>query len=712
MEGKSTEFMELYVSTTGNDRWSGRYPEPNADQTDGPVTTIEMARNIIRRLKGIGKLYKPVNVWIRGGRYILNEPITFTDADSWPVTYAPYQDEQVFIESGKTITGWKVEKLGTIDVWVTEIQEVVLGKKYFRQLFVNGERRQRTRLPKSGYYRMENVPGLDRTIFFGDQVFNGTDVFNYKPGHIKNWKNINDVDVIVDHAWVDERMPIETIDESTRLVKSNRKSVFALMDDVTDDYSVYFVENVFEALSEPGEWYLDRSNGKLHYIPMPGEKIEEVEIIAPNLEQLIKIKGKPEENKYVDHIRFENITFQYTDWHQPKLYGMSTFGFLSENVATSPQAGVHVPGAIYLEGARYCTFEECKISHAGFYGIELADGCFSNSIVGNEISDIGAGGIKVNGSDAKGLACRRTGNNRITDNSIFSGGNVFRCSVGILMVHSFGNLVSHNHIHHLFYTGISSGFLWGYEDNVCKDNVIEKNNIHDIGMGAMSDMGGIYTLGVQPGTVIRGNVIHDIVKKNYGGNGLYLDQASSNIVIENNIIYNVSSHGIAQHYGRENLIRNNIIAFCGEECVHPGKLESHNAITFIRNIVITNGKPVFAVLKPEACNFTSDLNLYWNASEKINLEEGSKSIEDSDIKLTQTTKNSKWIQEGYDLHSIYENPLLQNLSKFNFKLCENSPAITLGFKDIDISDVGPRSKDCRKDYFNFVASEWPYVIEI
>ena len=704
--------MELYVSKEGNDRWSGRYPGPNADKTDGPVATITMARNIIRRLKGLGKLYKPVNVWIRGGRYILSEPIIFTDADSWPVTYTPYQDEKVYIEGGQTITGWRMEKLGTIEVWVTEIQEVAFGKKYFRQLFVNGERRQRTRLPKNGYYRMENVPGLDKTVFFGDQVFNGTDVFNYKHGDVKKWKNINDVDIIVDHAWVDERMPIEMIDESTCLIKSSRKSVFALMDDVSYDYSVYFVENVFEALSEPGEWYLDRSNGKLYYIPMPGEKIENTEIIAPNLEQLVKIQGKPEENKYVDHIKFENINFQYTDWYQPKLYGMSTFGFLEENVATSPQAGVHIPGVIYLEGARYCIFKECKISHVGFYGIELADGCFSNSIVGNEISDIGAGGVKVNGSDAEGLACRRTGNNRITDNSIFSGGNVFHCSVGILMVHSFGNLVSHNHIHHLFYTGISSGFLWGYEDSVCKDNVIEKNNIHDLGMGVMSDMGGIYTLGVQPGTVIRGNLIHDIIKKNYGGNGLYLDQASSNIVIENNIIYNVSTHGIAQHYGRENLIRNNIIAFCGEECVHPGKFETHNTITFIKNIVITDGKPVFAVFKPETCNFTSDLNLYWDTSEGKKQKEGQKIIKYSDIKLTHETTNSEWAKEGYDVHSLNADPLFQNLGEYDLSLSVNSPAIALGFMNIDISDIGPRTKDRRKDYFNFVASEWPYTVEM
>lgn len=711
MEAELLNIMELYVSTEGNDNWSGRYSVQNADKTDGPVKTITMAQHIIRRLKAMGKLYKPVNVWIRGGRYILSEPIIFTEADSWPVKYAPYIDEKVYIEGGKNITGWKVEQLGAIEVWVTEIQEVALGKKYFRQLFVNGERRQRTRMPKNGYYRMENVPGLDKTVFFGDQSSNGSDVFNYKSGDVKMWKNINDVDVIVDHAWVDERMPIEMLDESTRLIKSSRKSNLALMDDVLYDYSLYFVENVFEALSEPGEWYLDRSDGKLYYIPMPGEKIDNTEVIVPDIKQLIKIQGKPEENKYVDFIAFKNINFQYTDWYQPNLSGLSSYGFYSENISTT-QAATHVPGVIYLEGARYCIFEECKISHVGFYGIELADGCYSNSIVGNEISDIGAGGIKVNGSDAKGLVCRRTGYNRITDNKIFSGGNVFRCAVGILIAHSFGNLISHNHIHHLFYTGISSGWLWGYEESVCKDNVIEKNNIHDLGMGVMSDMGGIYTLGVQPGTVIRGNLIHNIIKKNYWGNGIYLDQGSSNIVIEDNIIYNVSTHGIAQHYGRENLIRNNIIAFCGDECVCPGKLEAHNTITFIKNIAITDGKPVFAVFKPETCNFMSDLNLYWDTSEGKKQKERQDIINDSVMKLTRETTNREWTKEGYDVHSLNADPLFQNLDEFDFGLSINSPAFKLGFINIDISDIGPRSRDNRKDFINFVATEWPYTIEI
>ena len=90
-------------------------------------------------------------------------------------------------------------------------------------------------------------------------------------------------------------------------------------------------------------------------------------------------------------------------------------------------------------------------------------------------------------------------------------------AVGILSMHSFGNTLSHNHIYDLYYTGISCGWVWGYADSVSKNNRIEKNHIHDLGHGLLSDMGGIYTLGVQPGTVLRGNLIHDVEKANYGG---------------------------------------------------------------------------------------------------------------------------------------------------------------------------------------------------
>jgi hypothetical protein len=223
---------------------------------------------LIRKRKFMGKLSGNVTVWISGGIYPITEPIVFGPEESAPVAYAAYPGEQPIIDGGKPITGWRVESIGKQRCWVTEIPEVAKGKWYFCQIFVNGERRRRARLPKKGFYWMEDVPETALSA----QLFEGADSFICAPGDIQNWKNVEDVDIVAIHYWVEERMPIVSFGEKTRLVKSSRRSIFALKDDVAQRYAKYYVETVFEALSQPGEWYLDRTTGKLYYIPMPGER--------------------------------------------------------------------------------------------------------------------------------------------------------------------------------------------------------------------------------------------------------------------------------------------------------------------------------------------------------------------------------------------------------------------------------------------------------
>ena len=79
----SAEQITFYVSTVGNDTWSGRLDEPNADGTDGPLASLQKAQNIVREIKAAtGGLTKPVTVMLRGGVYPQTEPIVFTAADS------------------------------------------------------------------------------------------------------------------------------------------------------------------------------------------------------------------------------------------------------------------------------------------------------------------------------------------------------------------------------------------------------------------------------------------------------------------------------------------------------------------------------------------------------------------------------------------------------------------------------------------------------
>jgi hypothetical protein len=696
----------LYISTAGKNSWSGRLAEPNADGSDGPLATIDGARQIVRRWKESGQLDGSVTVWLRGGRYPLRHPLVFKPEDSGPITYAAYEEEQPILDGGRRIEGWQVEEQNGQSIWVADLPEVMAGTWYFHQLWVNGERRQRPRLPKEGFYWIEDVPGLKLEGRLTDNFFNGNDTFVSAEGDIQAWQNLNDVDVVVVHYWIEERMPIESFEPETRTVRSARRSMFILRDDVALRYAKYYVENVFEALTEPGEWYLDRSSGRLHYIPMPGETLETAEIFAPVAEQLLVLRGDPDAGKYVEYLRFQGITFEHTEWQQPESHMIEGFEEAevlqqrphSTRYAAAPQAACNLPGAIQLEGARYCAIEECTIRHIGLYGILLSSGCRGNRIVGNEVTDLGAGGIRINGAHAHGPVERRTGQNRITDNHIYAGGRVFHSAIGVLMMHTFGNRVAHNHIHDFYYSGVSCGWVWGYAENVTKNNQIEFNYIHDLGHGLLSDMGGIYTLGVQPGTVLRGNVIHDVEKCNYGGWAIYLDEGSSHILVENNLCYNTSSQPFNQHYGRENIVRNNIFAFGREGQVSLGRAEEHTSFNLYRNIIVTSGQPVlvggnFGQLDRQGLQ--SNLNLYWDVTGS-DIVSGDRAYDaQARIYWPRTYPLVEMQAMGYDQHSVVADPGFANVDQLDFTLPDESAAQQIGFRPFDPEQAGPRLKGKR-----------------
>jgi len=550
-------------------------------------------------------------------------------------------------------------------LWLTEIPEVKKGKWRFRQLFVNGARRYRSRLPKKGFYRITELPGVDLAGPFDTPCKE----FRFADKEIKSdWSNLNDVEVVVLHLWVDVHLPIAEVNEKERLVAFTRNSRRIL----TPEDSRYYVENVFEGLTNPGEWYLNRKTGRLYYKPKPNEDPATAEIVAPRLVSLVRFEGNPEEKNLVEYITLRGLTFSHNDWELPP------------DDAGDYQAANTVPGAIYGQGMRNCTIENCTVKNIGTYGIELSGGCQDNRLAHNEISEAGGGGIKISGGDAESPAYLRTGNTQVTDNHLHHLGQIYHSSVGILVQHSAGNNISHNHIHHLFYTGISVGWIWGYKTSVSQDNRIEFNHIHHIGQGLLSDMGGIYLLGVSPGTVVRNNLVHHVQAYGYGGWAIYPDEGNSHILIENNIGYDTSHTIFHQHYGRENIVRNNIFAFGKQGQIAYSKTEEHLGFTLQNNIILTNQQPFFVGgynHKLTERKFLSDLNLFWDVKHKNPIF----------AKITERPlKLPAWQRLGYDLHSQIGNPKFKNYQKRNFRLTKSSPACKIGFQPIDLSQVGPR----------------------
>jgi hypothetical protein len=251
--------------------------------------------------------------------------------------------------------------------------------------------------------------------------------------------------------------------------------------------------------------------------------------------------------------------------------------------------------------------------------------------------------------------------------------------VGVFILQSGTNLVAHNEIDHLYYTAISVGWTWGYQETPCRENIIEFNHLHEIGQGMLSDMGGVYTLGIQRGTVIRNNLIHDVESFTYGGWGLYTDEGSTGILMEDNVVYHCKSAGFHQHYGQENIVRNNIFAFNREYQLMRTRAEEHTSFFFTNNVVLFDSGELLGG-NWQGDRYILDRNVYWDARPGVKPQA---------MRFSGTTLES-WQSRGHDLHSLIADPLFVAPAKLDFRLNTSSPALTLGFKPILSTESGVR----------------------
>lgn len=666
----------FYVAPDGRD-------DANGTARDEPFGTLERARDAVRELRKAGDLDGPVTVCLRGGAYPRTEPLILTPADSGteqsPVIYRAYEGERPVIHGGRTITGWKAGDKG---VWVAEVPAVRAGQWTFRELYVNGRRYRRARIPNEGFLRVAGCPeGTPKTAHYHKDCQS----FEFKPGDIDpTWTNLNDVEVIVYHFWTDSHLPIQSIDTSTNVVTFKHKAGKVFTDDFSENGARYIVENVYEGLDQPGEWYLNRQTGMLYVIPKPGDDLRTAEVVAPVTGAFIHFRGDPVERRYVEHVAFEGISFMYTNWQLPP------------GNSNDRQGSASVPAAITLTGARQCRFDRCQVKNIGTFAFEIGKGCRDNHFTHNEITHLGAGGFRVNGGTEKNHPLERTSDNVISDNVLAHYGQEYPSAVGVLLMHTSGNRVAHNDIHHGWYTGVSIGWNWGYQRSISRDNVVEFNHIHHIGQGLLSDMGAIYTLGPSPGTVLRNNLIHDVAANHYGGWGIYNDEGSSHLLIENNVVYNTKFAGYNIHFCKEVTVRNNIFALGRLQQLSRSRVEPHKSVFFENNIVYwTEGvlldnkwrdKPYQFYFHPKnaggtremTSTFDMDWNLYYNP--KLTLDE---------VKFNGLNWD-QWRKTGKDAHSVYADPLFVDPARYDFRLRPDSPALAMGFAPIDVTTVGPR----------------------
>lgn len=659
----------LYIAPNGNDAWSGALAEPNAARTDGPLTTVTGARDILRAKKAAGKLTAPATVQVRGGTYAITEAIVFGPEDSGteaaPITYEAYPGEQPVIDGGRRITGWRQEG----NLWVADIPEVRDGAWNFSAFWVNGKRRQPARTPNPAHEAGDYPEDSDFFYTEGPVMEQSADgkesksatKFQYRPGDLQAWPSLNEAVVVVFHSWATSMHRVKNLDEANRIIEFTGPARWHFGYWRNDQW--YFIEHLFEALDLPGEWFLNRREGRLYYLPMPGEDMATAQAVAPVTRQLVVVEGRPAEGRFVEYLTFRGLTLQYSE--EPIGPGGHSDG----------QAEYSLPAAFQLSGARHCVIEDCEIAHAGQYGVWFRAGCQDNRLAHCELRDLGAGGVRIGeGGDPPSeneIAARN-----VVDNCfLHDGGRIFRSAVGVWIGRSSYNTISHCDVCDFRYSGMSVGWSWGYDPSSAHHNIIEFNRIHDVGKGQLSDMGGIYTLGVSPGTVLRNNYIHDVLSnpKISGGWGLYTDEGSTDILMENNIVHNATTGTFHQHYGKENRLINNILAFSHREQLIRSRQEEHISFFFDQNIVYFNNGRLLGSSWGNG-NWRMDNNCYWNTSGQ-GFDFAGRSFEE-------------WQAAGFDTHSVIADPMFENIEARDFRLKADSPALKLGFKPINVDEIG------------------------
>lgn len=654
---------------------SGFYVAPNGtDANPGtrerPFATLEKARDAVRQLKRqTGLPDGGATIWLRGGEYPRTAPLVLTPEDSGqpgnPLVFAAFGDEKPVVFGGRHITGLRP---GADGVWQTALPAAKAGAWVFRTLYVNGARYTLARSPNRGYYRMAGSVADDDAPTSGPDAGKSKWAFRSPHGAIDAWPDLASVDLKVWNSWWTAYLTIKHFDPATGVVRLAGPARRPLPN---SHLSPFIVENHPGALDSPGEWQLDRTGGVLRVIPRPGDDLAKAQIYAPVAEQLVVLAGDPGNQRFVEHVVVRGLAFRCNTWTLPPQ------GY------DDVQAAVTVGAAIEATGARHCLLEDCDVSQTDSYAIWFRAGCRDCTVRKCHVHDLGAGGVKL-GESRKEEPEIAAGANRVENCFIHNGGHVHGSGVGVWIGASSDNAIANNEICDFWYTGVSLGWNWGTSLNGTRNNRVTHNHIHHV-MQRLDDGGGIYSLGLQPQTVLANNHIHDVGRDGVRGkgHGIYLDEGSASVLVENNVIRDTQGGAVRLQVGTScNTILNNICALAQRFQID---MEVARTNIFINNIVYWDHGKLFRYDKwPNYEKFIAK-NVYWCTDRQPILFAGHTWEEWRKIRQTPTGFfKGATMDEG----SVIADPQFVDVGRRDFRLKPTSPALARGFQPIDMDAIG------------------------
>ncbi len=553
---------QLWVAPNGDDANPGTETQPLASLAQAQRKAYEFRQNTSP------KDSNPIEIILRGGTYHLSEPLQFPSEDSGstnhPMTIRAATGETPVLSGATEITGWKVANnvpnlpaLSRGKVWVADIPKINGRPLKFRQLWVNNSKAIRAREPNDS---LAHLVAWDKT--------NQTATIPISA--LARIINTGQMEMIIDQVWEIAVLRVKSIElHGTNALITFQQPESKLEFEhpwppvtVNDHYRApFFLANAIQFLDSPGEWFADSAAGKIYYWPRPGEDLAHVKVFAPVLETLVRIQGTLDQP--AANIRFQGITFSHTTWLRPSEQGhvpLQAGMFMLDAKKLSPKGTPYhrgldnlawigrPPAAVSVQNADHIAFDHCTFEHLASAALDFESGTHDDSVTGCSFREIAGNGLqlgKFSDTNVETHVPYRPSDEReicshekISNNVFTDCGNEDWGCVGIGVGYARNVSIEHNEVFNLPYTGISVGWGWTKSTNCMSNNLIFANRVHHVGQ-RLGDLGGIYTLSVQPDTVIAENFISDMQPSPYVPDPnhwfyLYLDEGSSFITVRDN----------------------------------------------------------------------------------------------------------------------------------------------------------------------------------
>jgi len=587
---------------------------------------VEAARNV--------EAGEPRRIVLQEGEYFLHRPLVLAPRDSGLVIEAA-AGANVVLYGGCRITGWQrdCERLWAAPVPSATVVPDVPGAKWdFRMLVVNGRFAKRARLPKQGAFAHLtdfNVPWMSTTGggWKRKPTREELTTMRYRAEDLPASLDLRNAELTVYHMWDESVVGLAARDTATHTLTFSNPAghppgAFGV--------KKYVVWNVREGLTEPGQWYLDRSAGKVVYWPLPGEEMAKADVLAPTMDSIIRLQGTKEAP--VKDVTLRGLTLSVTG--TPLRAG--GFG-----------AG-HFDGALQLVHAEGCRLEGLEIVNVGGQGIKVSGGK-GLRIERCHVHHTGACGVKLDGSGGLVADCR-----------IHHVGLTYPSAIG-LWCNGKGNTLAHNAVHDTPYTAIACGG---------DDHLVEANRIHSA-MKELHDGAGIYITFCKRVT-LRGNFIHDITDTGgYGASAYYLDEQAEDCLVEGNLSLRVvrPSHN---HMARKNTLRGNVFVSDADATLTFPRSAGYR---LEKNVIVATGKIVFS--NPAAVAAFED-NVVFSRAGKV---------EGQPLRDYSPTGAGP-LKAGEGL--VLADPRLSVTEAGKVAFAPDSPAHKLGITSLDVSRAGPR----------------------